>query len=123
MITRSKNYTKNSNYLSLDKERDVASTLINSDQPVFLNNGYSWYIDRYFQNYLENEQAENLPSLKGYGCFKVVSKESDEYVLINNKQQVLAVFNYNAEGMDRMQARINMIKVSKHFDNYEKNNI
>lgn len=122
MIARSKKYTKD-DYLLLDKERDVASTITNPDQPVFLNNGYSWYIDRYFQNYLENEQAENLPRLNGYGCFKVTSKEGSEYVLINHKQQVLAVFNYNAEGKDQMQARINIMKVSKHFDDYEKNDI
>lgn len=126
-LTRSKNYTKHSDLLGgdlvLDKERDNVITVSNTEKPVFFNNGYSWYIDRYFQNYLENQQAENLPSLKGYGVFKVSGLGNNEYVLINDNQQVLTAYNYNAEGKDQMTARINIMKVSKHFDDYEKKNV
>ncbi len=92
----------------------------NKEKCVFDNGTCKWYIDKYFQNYIENEQKINLPKLKGYGCFIVKGKDIEDYVLIDHKQNILASYHYNSEGFGQMEAFINIMKVSKHFDDYEK---
>ena len=92
-------------------------------KPDFINRGFKWYIDKHFQNYIENEQADNLPKLKGFGCFVVKSKDVEDYVLIDNKQNVIAGYPYTLEGYEQMEVKINMIKISKHYDEYEKTNV
>lgn len=90
-----------------------------TEKPVFTNGEFNWYIDKYFQNYIENTQAENLPKLKNVGCFIVKSSEIEDYVLINNKQEVLAAYPY-PNGFEQMEAKINIIKIAKHYENAEK---
>lgn len=93
-------------------------------EKVAFDNGHcKWYVCKHFQRYLENEQAENLPKLKGYGCFVVKNDEIEDYVLINNKQTILASFKYTNEGFSQMEARINIMKISKNYDEHEKTNI
>lgn len=87
----------------------------------FINGDFKWYIDNHFQNYIENEQAVNLPKLKGFGCFVVKSKDVEDYVLIDNKQNVIDACPYTLEGYGQMEAKINIIKISKHYD--EKYNV
>lgn len=91
-------------------------------KPDFVNDSFKWYIDKHFQNYIENEQANNLPKLKGFGCFIVKSGDVEDYVLIDNKQNVIDGYPYNSTGFEQMEVKINMIKISKHFDEYEKAN-
>lgn len=95
----------------------------NNTKPDFENGQFKWYIDRHFQNYLENTQADNLPQLKGLGCFIVKSKDVEDYVLIDHRQNILAAYPYTFNGYEQMEAKINIIKISKHFDEYEKTNI
>jgi len=95
-------------------------------EPVFFDSGYAkWYSDKFFQRYLKNEQAENLPVLEGYGCFIVKGKDRDieDYVLIDKNQNVIAGYTYNLGGFDQMMCRINIMKINKHFDEYEKSNV
>lgn len=92
-------------------------------KPDFVNGDFKWYIDKHFQNYIENEQADNLPKLKGFGCFVVKSKDVEDYVLIDNKQNVIDGYPYTLKGYGQMVAKINIIKISKHYDEYEKANI
>lgn len=89
------------------------------ETPYFDNGEFKWYVDKHFQNYLKNSQANNLPKLKGFGCFVVIGKDTKDYVLINDKQQALASYLYNSEGEEQMEARIKIMKISKHFDDNE----
>lgn len=92
-------------------------------KPDFVNDTFKWYVDPHFQSYIENSQADNLPRLKGIGCFVVKGKEVEDYVLIDNKQNIIDAYPYTGEGFGQMEAKINIIKISKHFDDYEKDNI
>ncbi len=93
-------------------------------KPDFENGDLKWYIDKYFQKYIENEQAENLPKLIGFGCFVVKGgRDVEDYVLIDDKQNVIDGQPYTLNGFEQMEVKINMIKIAKHFDDYEKNNI
>ncbi|MCK9417137.1 hypothetical protein M0Q97_10825 [Candidatus Dojkabacteria bacterium] len=91
--------------------------------PDFINGEFKWYVDKHFQKYIETEQANNLPKLKGFGCFVVKSKDIEDYVLIDNKQNVIVGYPYNLDGYIQIEAKINIIKISKHYDEYEKANI
>ena len=92
----------------------------NKEKCAFDNGTCKWYIDKHFQNYIENEQKINLPKLKGYGCFIVKGKDIEDYVLIDHKQNIIASYHYNGEGYGQMEAMINIMKVSKHYDDCEK---
>lgn len=92
-------------------------------KPYFENGDFKWYVDKHFQNYIENKQADNLPELDGLGCFVVKGKDTEDYVLIDDKQNVISAYPYTLEGYGQMEAKINIIKVSKHFDEHEKTNI
>lgn len=92
-------------------------------KPDFVNGDFKWYIDKHFQNYIESKQADNLPELKGFGCFVVKSKDVEDYVLIDNKQNVIDGYEYTLKGYWQMEAKINIIKISKHYDEYEKANV
>lgn len=94
----------------------------NFNKPDFDNGEFKWYIDPYFQEYLQNTQAENLPKIKDLACFVVKGKNILDYVLIDNKQNVIDAYSY-PDGFEQMEAKINIIKITKHFDGYEKNNI
>jgi len=91
--------------------------------PFFENENFKWYIDKHFQNYLEKEQADNLPKLKGLGCFVVKGIDIEDFVLIDSKQNILASYPYTFNGYEQMEAKINIIKILKHYDKHEKNNI
>ena len=85
--------------------------------PDFDNGFTKWYKHLEFQNYLENKQANNLPELKGFGCFNVKGESIDDLVLIDNKQNIIGSYFNTFEGKDQMTAKINIIKISKAFDN------
>lgn len=95
----------------------------NKTDPYFVNGDFKWYIDTHFQNYIETKQADNLPKLKGLACFVVKNNDIEDYVLIDNKQNVIDGYPYTFEGYGQMEAKINIIKISKHFDEYEKTNV
>lgn len=86
------------------------------EKPYFVNGKFKWYIEKDFQELIENQQKHNLPILKGIGAFRVNDGIKDEYVLIDNEQNVLAVFNYNSEGKGQMEARINIMKIAEHYE-------
>lgn len=92
-------------------------------KPDFINGDFKWFIDKHFKNYIETEQANNLPKLKGFGCFVVKNKDVKDYVLIDNKQNVIDAYPYTLEGYGQMEAKINIIKISKYYDECEKANI
>ena len=52
----------------------------------------------------------------------VVGNDIQDYVLIDNKQNVIDAYNYS-DGFEQMEAKINIIKISKAFDDYEKTNV
>ena len=91
-------------------------------KPDFVNGEFKWYIDKHFQNYIENKQADNLPKLNGFGCFVVKSNDIEDYVLIDDKQNVIDGYPYTIEGHGQMEAKINILKISKCYDEYEKAN-
>jgi len=92
-------------------------------KPDFVNGEFKWYIDKHFQNYIENKQADNLPKLNGFGCFVVKSNDIEDYVLIDDKQNVIDGYSYTIDGYGQMEAKINILKISKHYDEYEKANV
>lgn len=95
-----------------------------SKEKIAFNNGTTkWYVHKQYQKYIENEQADNLPKLKGYGCFVVIGNNIEDLVLIDNKQNILGSYNNNAEGQDQMKCKINIIKIAKHYEEYEEYNI
>jgi len=91
------------------------------EKPFFDNGDLKWYVSINIQRLIENEQANNLPVLKGFGCFVVKGKGVEDYVLIDHQQNIIAAFPYTNEGFGQMEARIKIMKVSKHFDDYENN--
>lgn len=95
----------------------------NKENPTFDTGDFKWYLDSHFQNYLKYQQADNLPSLNGLGCFIVKGKDVEDYVLIDDKQNVIAGYPYNFSGHEQMMEKIKIIKISKHYDEYEKANV
>jgi hypothetical protein len=94
----------------------------------FDNGTTKWYKEPDLQKYIQTQQKENLPSLKGMGCFAVkgvssTGEDVEDLVLINHHQQILANYPYTPSGYEQMEARINIIKVSQHFNSYESNDI
>jgi hypothetical protein len=97
--------------------------VFNKDIPYFTNNeNFRWYVCKELQRYIETKQTENLPKLIGFGCFIVKGKDIEDYVLIDNKQNIIGSYPYTLEGFGQMEAKINIIKISKHYDDYEKEN-
>ena len=93
-------------------------------EKVYHDNGITkWYIDKHFNEYLLSQQADNLPIIKGFGCFIVKGDDIEDYVLVDANQNVLASFEYTLEGYGQMEARINIMKIDKHYDSYEESNI
>ena len=91
--------------------------------PAHQNAKTKWYINNELQSYIENKQAENLPKLKGFGAFVVTGVNIEDYVLIDNKQNVLGSYCYNNEGYEQMIAKINIIKIDKAYKNHEEANV
>jgi len=92
-------------------------------KPDFVSGDFKWYIDKHFQNYIENKQADNLPKLNDLGCFVVKNKDINDYVLIDTMQNVIGIYPYTLEGYGQIEAKINIIKILKNYDEYEKANI
>lgn len=91
-----------------------------STKPYFEHKDFKWYIDEDLQDYIQSKQAANLPKLKNLACFIVVNKDSQKYVLIDNKQNIISEYQYNSEGYGQTQAKINILKIHKHFQEHEK---
>jgi hypothetical protein len=92
-----------------------------TEKPIFDNGHCKWYLDKHFQMYLTNQQAENLPRLEDLRCFIVKGPDIEDYVLIDDKQNILASFKYTQEGFGQMEARINIMKISKNYNDHEVN--
>lgn len=87
------------------------------EKPFFDNGQFKWYSDNHFKRLIENEQADNLPKLKNLFCFVVIGNEIKDYVLIDNNQNVIAGYPYNNDGFEKMEVKIKMLKIIKHFNN------
>lgn len=87
----------------------------NSETPYFVNGEFKWYLDDPITGYLKNRQAHNLPSIKNMACFIVIGNKVEDYVLINDNQNVISAYPYTQKGFEQMIAKINIIKISKHF--------
>lgn len=86
------------------------------EKPVFDNGITQWFTNKHFQSYLMAEQANNLPKLEGLGCFVVKGEGIEDLVLINDKQSILASYPNTIAGYEQMEAKINTIKISKHYE-------
>jgi len=91
----------------------------NEETPTFENGDFKWFLCKYFQQYLTNEQADNLPKLENLGCFIVKNKEIEDYVLIDNNQNVIVGYTYTYGGHEQMEHMINIIKINEHYDKEE----
>lgn len=92
-------------------------------KPYYINENFKWYFDPYFQNYIQNEQEFNLPKLKNLYCFVVKSETVENYVLIDNNQNVIAEYPYTFAGYEQMKAKLNILKILEHYDNCEKTDL
>lgn len=88
----------------------------NNTKPNFINGNFKWYVDENIQKYIESQQANNLPKLENLYCFIVKGDDVSDYVLIDNKQNVIAGYSYTIEGYDQILTEINIIKISKYFN-------
>lgn len=93
---------------------------LEKETPYFETKDFKWYVDDYFTNYLKQNQADNLPSIKNTMCFIVVGKDDTNYVVIDNKQNVLLDSHYGLDwSFETMKVRIQAYKINKHFDKNE----
>jgi len=90
-------------------------------KPNFQSEDFKWYLDVELQKKIETNEFENLPSLKDLYCFIVINetKNISDYVLIDNNQNVISSYDYSFNGYEQMIAKINIIKISQHFDEHE----
>lgn len=74
------------------------------ETPYWINGDFKWYIDEKYQRYLTTEQAESLPKLTNLGVFRVVNKKEniDDYVLIDNKQNLIKSYKYSSQGAEQL---------------------
>jgi len=94
---------------------------LEKEKPYFTDGDFKWYVEEYFTKYLREKQAENLPSIKNTMCFIVIGKDDENYVVIDNKQNVLLVSHYGKEcSFETMDTKIKAFKINEHFNNYEK---
>jgi hypothetical protein len=89
-----------------------------TEKPFWVNGDFSWYFDEYLQKYIRSQQ-ENLPPLKNLNaciCHNAKTEVKD-YLLVDNQQKIMGNYRYTSEGFEQMIAKINILKVSKQFDN------
>lgn len=97
-------------------EFDITRIDFENTKPYLDNGTCKWYVDQELNRYIQKQQDFNLPKLNGYFCF-VVKGDEENYVLINDRQQVITDYVYSFEGYGLMQAYINMLKIAKYFSN------
>lgn len=90
-------------------------------KPDFVDGDFKWYLDEHFNKFLSNRQDFNLPPLKGLAVFVVKNSKDDvsDYVLINDRQQVLDNYHYSNEGFEQLEAKIKFRKVAQYYDDNE----
>lgn len=91
--------------------------------PFYQNDVTRWYIDEKLQKYIGTEQRDNLPILDCFYAFAVIGDGISDYVLIDGNQNIFGTYRYTHEGYEQMIAKINFLKIDKHFDEYEKANV
>lgn len=91
--------------------------------PFYQNDVTKWYTDKKLQTYIGTEQKYNLPILENLYAFAVIGDGISDYVLIDGHQNIFGTYNYTPEGYEQMIAKINFLKIDKHFDEYEKANV
>lgn len=94
-----------------------------NQKPYFIHGDLKWYIHPWLQNFLVTQNDVNLPALKDLCVFVVKGNNGEydieDYVLINNKQEIIAT--YKADGFEQMEAKIKLLKISKHYEDSERN--
>lgn len=86
-------------------------------EKVFFDNGTTkWYKEHHFNQYLQREQSDNLPKLEKLYCFIIIDKDTQDLVLIDDKQNIFAYYDYNLRGYEQMEAKINILKIAKHYE-------
>jgi hypothetical protein len=93
-----------------------------TEKPFFTNEeGFSWYFDKELQDYIRTKNAYNLLALDNLNACVVMNKERgiEDYVLLEDGQPAHH-YNYDFEGFGEMEAIINMYKISKHYDDAER---
>lgn len=90
-----------------------------TEENLFFTNGeFKWYKDEYHNNYATSKNAENLPKLDGVGCFIVTDGNITDYVMIDDKQNIICAYDYPAK-FEEYITKINMLKIAKHFDEHD----
>ena len=89
-----------------------------NSEPTFVNGNFKWYFQKEINKYISTKQAANLPILENLACFIVIneSENINDYVLINEKQQVVKNYNNSLEGHGQLMAYINMLKISMSYE-------
>jgi len=90
------------------------------EKPYFDNGVCKWYVDKYFLDFINNKQDFNLPKLDNVFCFITTNlKDVYDYVVINNKQEVLFTYKYDSNGFEQLLFKLKFCKISKYYDEHE----
>lgn len=91
--------------------------------PYYDSGTCKWYVAKKLQNYIDEKQSSSLVQLINIGCFIVIGKNIKDLVLIDEKQNILDSYPYNINGCQQIIAKINILKVSKNYEEHEKTNV
>ena len=87
------------------------------NNPIFDNGITKWYLDQDLTDFASSKQNRKLPSLKDTACFAVIGENISDYVLVNNKQQVLLTSHYGvSHSQETMETRITAYKIQKNYE-------
>lgn len=86
-------------------------------KPYFENGTTKWYKDEELTEFATQRQNDSTPFLGTVMCFAVTGEGISDYVLIDNKQNILLTSHYGVNhSIDTMKTRITALKVSNNFD-------
>ena len=88
-----------------------------NEKPYFENGTTKWYKDEELTDFATQRQNDNTPSLGKVVCFVVIGEGIPDYVLIDDKQNVLLTSHYGVNhSVDTMKTRITALKVSNSYE-------
>lgn len=87
------------------------------EKPYFENGTTKWYKDEELTNFATQKQNDNTPSLGTVMCFAVIGEDISDYVLIDNRQNILLTSHYGVKhSEDTMKTRITALKVNNYYE-------
>lgn len=76
---------------------------------------YRWSLNEEIQEYINNEQNENLPRLGNVVCANVKGQNINALVLIDNEKRIIDKQPNNVWGKSLIYYKIDFLKLQLHF--------